>query len=181
MIDWKYDDGGRADSGRRGPAGDCVTRAIAIATPARCLSTSDGFPCAAFETPGRRYDWIYRALFHRIKIEPTTGLILRRKSPKWGVPRRVYHPYLVERLGFTWTGIRKVGGSRETIPSCITMRVRPEDLPDHSPMILRLNKHLCAVIDGVVHDLSDPSRNGTRCVYGYYYLKVDTRNESSVD
>jgi hypothetical protein len=24
------------------------------------------------------------------------------------------------------------------------------------------------VIDGVIHDLYDPSRDGTRCVYGYY-------------
>ena len=31
MIGYQYDDGGRKESGRRGEAGDCVVRAIAIA------------------------------------------------------------------------------------------------------------------------------------------------------
>jgi hypothetical protein len=31
-----------------------------------------------------------------------------------------------------------------------------------------VSKHYCAVIDGVIHDTSDPSRDGTRCVYGYW-------------
>jgi len=29
-------------------------------------------------------------------------------------------------------------------------------------------RHLTAVIDGVIHDTHDPSRDGTRSVYGYY-------------
>ena len=32
----------------------------------------------------------------------------------------------------------------------------------------RLSGHLAAVIDGVVHDIHDCSRDGTRCVYGYF-------------
>jgi hypothetical protein len=31
VIPWVYDDGGRADAGFKGKAGDCVARAIAIA------------------------------------------------------------------------------------------------------------------------------------------------------
>ena len=31
MIDFKYNDGGRAEAGYKGDTGDCVTRAIAIA------------------------------------------------------------------------------------------------------------------------------------------------------
>jgi hypothetical protein len=34
--------------------------------------------------------------------------------------------------------------------------------------VARLSRHLCAVVDGVVHDTFDPSRDGTRCVYGYW-------------
>jgi len=30
---------------------------------------------------------------------------------------------------------------------------------------------MAAVIDGVLHDAYDCSREGTRCVYGYYKLK----------
>lgn len=35
-------------------------------------------------------------------------------------------------------------------------------------LIVKVSKHLTAVINGVVHDTHDPSREGTRCVYGYY-------------
>ena len=35
-------------------------------------------------------------------------------------------------------------------------------------LIVAVSRHYCAVIDGVIHDLYDPSRNGTRCVYGYW-------------
>ena len=38
-----------------------------------------------------------------------------------------------------------------------------------------LSRHMCAVIDGVIHDTYDPSRDGTRAVYGYY---TDERNPS---
>jgi len=31
-----------------------------------------------------------------------------------------------------------------------------------------LFKHTTAVIDGIIHDTYDPSRAGTRCVYGYF-------------
>ncbi|MBI9051870.1 MAG: hypothetical protein JEZ00_20815 [Anaerolineaceae bacterium] len=37
-------------------------------------------------------------------------------------------------------------------------------------LIVRLSKHMTAVIDGVIHDTHNPDRNGTRCVYGYFYL-----------
>lgn len=29
-------------------------------------------------------------------------------------------------------------------------------------------KHVCAVINGVIHDTFDSSREGSRCVYGYW-------------
>lgn len=35
-------------------------------------------------------------------------------------------------------------------------------------IIVRLSRHISAVIDGVIHDTYDPSRDGTRCVYGYW-------------
>ena len=35
-------------------------------------------------------------------------------------------------------------------------------------IICNVSKHFVAVLDGVIHDTYDPSRNGTRCVYGYW-------------
>jgi len=37
--------------------------------------------------------------------------------------------------------------------------------------VVACSKHYTAVIDGVIHDTHDPSRDGTRAVYGYYYLE----------
>jgi hypothetical protein len=38
---------------------------------------------------------------------------------------------------------------------------------------VRVSKHLSAVIDGVIQDTHNPSRGGSRCVYGYY-IKRDS-------
>jgi hypothetical protein len=35
-------------------------------------------------------------------------------------------------------------------------------------LIVKTSKHLVAVINGIIHDTADPSREGTRCVYGYW-------------
>jgi hypothetical protein len=98
-----YDDGGREDAGFVGEAGDCVTRAIAIAT---------GVP----------YKLVYAAINERAKTErPRTGSHLREGE---------------------------LPGGR---------------------IIVRISKHVCAVIDGVIHDTHDPQRDGNRCCYGYYH------------
>ena len=38
-------------------------------------------------------------------------------------------------------------------------------------LIVSVSKHLTCVKDGIIYDSYDPSRNGTRCVYGYYIKK----------
>jgi hypothetical protein len=35
-------------------------------------------------------------------------------------------------------------------------------------LIVRVSKHLVAVVDGVIHDTHDCTRAGERCVYGYF-------------
>jgi len=45
--------------------------------------------------------------------------------------------------------------------------LRADELPQ-GKLIVRLSKHLTAMIDGVIQDTHDPSRGGKRCVYGYY-------------
>jgi hypothetical protein len=37
-------------------------------------------------------------------------------------------------------------------------------------LLVKVSKHLTAVIDGVIHDTHDCSRGGTRCVYGYFSM-----------
>lgn len=150
-ISWIYDDGGRAEAGFKGKTGDCVTRAIAIAT----------------EQPYREvYNTLHAATLgvrsHMARLELRYGAQARRHaSPRTGVDRKIYEIYL-SSLGWEWTPTMKIG------QGCTT-HLRDDELPD-GRIIVRLTKHVCAVIDGVIHDTYDPSRDGTRCVYGYYQI-----------
>ena len=49
------------------------------------------------------------------------------------------------------------------------VHLRREELPK-GRLVVRLSRHLTAVIDGVIHDIYNPDRRGTRCVYGYFKL-----------
>ena len=133
-------DGGRAATGRKGDAGDCVTRAIAIATA----------------TP---YGEVYDAL--------AEGMAKRRGKhrPTASAPRAtacsasIYQPYL-ESLGWEWVPTMQIG-------SGCRVHLRADELPD-GPIIVRLSRHVAAVINGVLFDTHDCSREGTRAVYGYF-------------
>lgn len=48
-----------------------------------------------------------------------------------------------------------------------TVHLVSQELPG-GRLIVSVSKHLTAVIDGVIHDTHNPSRSGTRCVYGYW-------------
>ena len=47
------------------------------------------------------------------------------------------------------------------------VHLRTEELPK-GRLVVRLSRHLTAVIDGVIHDIYNPDRRGIRCVYGYF-------------
>ena len=84
-----------------------------------------------------------------------------------GVKRTVYEPYLLAR-GWRWTACMGIGtGCR--------VHLRADELPT-GRLIVRLSRHLAAVIDGVLHDIADCSRGGTRCVYGYYKVGCTPRS-----
>lgn len=137
-LPWRYDDGGRTDAGFRGDAGDCVTRALAIAS-------------------GRPYRDVYDALAARMALRG------RPRSARNGVPRVVYDAVLGE-WGAEWTPTMRVGeGCR--------VHLRVGEVPMTGALVVRLSRHLSAVVDGVVLDTYDPGRDGTRCVYGYWTLR----------
>lgn len=148
-MDWVYDDGGRAAAGFTGTTDDCVVRAIAIATGVPYREVYDGLYAEALAN--RRY---------MAKLQLRYGAQARRHaSPRTGVPRRVSDPYLCA-LGWRWVPTMQIG-------SGCTVHLRSEELPGGA-LIVSVSKHVTAVIDGAIHDIYDPSRNGTRCVYGYW-------------
>lgn len=138
---WVFDDGGREAAGFTGTTGDCVTRAIAIAT---------GLP----------YRQVYNDLFEGERERMARHRAKGSASPRNGIHRHVYEEYLVTACDWVWVPTMKIG------QGC-TVHLRADELPN-GRLIARLSKHVCAVIDGVIHDNYDPSRDGTRCVYGYF-------------
>lgn len=133
---WVFDDGGRSAAGFKGQAGDCLTRAISIATS---LSYQEA------------YDLINRTASMEVDGDGS--------SARTGSANPVTRAALAS-LGFTWRPTMSIG-------SGCTTHLRADELPS-GVLIAKLSKHVVAVIDGVVHDTYDPSREGTRCVYGYW-------------
>ena len=85
-IGWEYDDGGRAASGRKGSAGDCVVRAIAIVS-------------------GAYYDEVYRVCAnHNQKY-------CGQRSARNGVDKRAYEKAMRE---FGLTKVPLPRGSKPT-------------------------------------------------------------------
>lgn len=88
----------------------------------------------------------------------------RKSNARTGVYRRTYDKYL-KSLGYTWTPTMKIG-------SGCKVHLHPNELPK-GRLVVMVSRHVTIVIDGVIHDIYNCSRNGRRCVYGYY-MKVET-------
>ena len=86
-------------------------------------------------------------------------LSAKGSSPRNGNHRNVFHDYILAQ-GFEWVPTMRVGAGCQ-------VHLRPDELPN-GVLIAKVSKHLTAIIDGVIHDTQNPSRGGTRCVYGYY-------------
>ena len=144
MDTFIFNDGGRAEAGYKGQTGDCVCRSICIVT-------------------GKSYDEVYQAL--------AEGNFTQRKSKhsKKGkrtaanginTKRKWFNEYMLS-LGFKWVPTMFVGVGCK-------MHLKKEELPT-GKIICNVSKHFVAVVDGVINDIYDCSREGTRCVYGYYH------------
>lgn len=142
-MTYVYDDGGRKAAGRKGHTGDCVCRAIAIAS---------GLP----------YEDVYRVLADGMGSQRKTSRSPKQKrsaSDGVSVGRKWFKDYMTS-LGARWISTMGIG------TGC-TVHVRKDELPS-GRLVLSLSGHYAAFIDGVLHDTSDCSRDGTRCVYGYW-------------
>jgi hypothetical protein len=135
-----HDDGGRTDAGYEGITGDCVCRAISIAA----------------EIP---YQRVYDLLNAAACSEQITKRRRTRSNARTGVHKGTIRRVL-SSLGWEWHPTMFVGQGCK-------VHLRSAELPK-GRLIVAVSKHLVAVLDGVIHDNHDPSRNGMRCVYGYW-------------
>ena len=143
MTPFVVNDGGREAAGYKGTTGDCVTRAVTIATQ-------------------QDYQTVYDALSEGTRTQPLTRHSPRRKaSARNGVSvKRTWFRRYMERIGGGWTPTMLIGSGGR-------VHLRADELPS-GRLIVSVSKHYTTMIDGVIHDLYDPSRNGSRCVYGYW-------------
>lgn len=140
MIEFVYNDGGRQLSGIKGSGGDCGARAIAIAVRIPYSRAVELIDSfAKSERRGKRKKGI--------------------SSGRHGVYTSTYKKVL-KHLGWTWVPTMSIG-------SGCKVHLRADELP-RGRIIVNLSRHFAAVIDGVLYDTHDCSRDGTRCVYGYW-------------
>jgi len=137
-----FDDGGRTAAGYKGLAGDCVCRSIAIAS-------------------GKPYAEIYAALGKGCKTQRRSKRGGPHSSARDGVhTSRKWFKDFMTSLGFVWVPCMGIGTGCK-------VHLHDGELPA-GRLVVAVSKHLTAVIDGVIHDTHDPSRDGSRCVYGYF-------------
>lgn len=150
-----YNDGGRKSAGYQGKARDCVCRSIAIAS---------GLPYQEVYSVLARGNAEQRATKHsRVKSGKRTarsGIFVQRK---W------FKEYMA-LLGFRWVPTMMIG-------SGCKVHLKDGELP-LGRLVVSLSRHYAAVIDGVLNDTYDCSRDGTRCVYGYW-IKILTTSPTS--
>ena len=140
-MKYEYNDGGRLIAGYRGSTSDCVTRAIAIVT-------------------NKPYQEVYD-LVNSYGSQERKSSKQKKSNSRTGV-RNATVRKIMKDLGFEWTPTMAIG-------SGCKVHLRESELPS-GRIIASVSKHIVAIVDGVIHDTHDPSRDGTRCVYGYWRM-----------
>lgn len=144
MLKFIYNDGGRSKYFNTNSVGDCGVRAVANAT-------------------GLDYKQVYDSLFELAKEYNAKRNKKNRKkdvSPRNGVDKKVFKKFMEEHIGWEWTPTMRIG------TGC-TVNLSEDCLPE-GDLIISVSKHLTCVKNGVLYDTYDCSREGERCVYGYW-------------
>jgi hypothetical protein len=122
------------------PARDCVTRSVAIAS-------------------GREYGWVASRVRQLCEGQPLLwGLF--KTGPNIGVQKEVVDMLMAE-LGFHYTPLNTY------LRRWKFLGPLAGELPG-GRLVVFCNKHVTAVIDGVIHDAIDPVPYGIRQVFGYW-------------
>lgn len=151
-IGFTKHDGGREAAGYVGTTGDCTTRALAI------VLLHQG----KFDDKAEAYQYVYDEISRRNKAHWKR----KRKPNRKTAPTARDYTYkkvgkqMMKDHGGVWTPTMEIGSGCQ-------VHLRANELPD-GVLVCSVSKHMCAVINHVVHDNHNPARGGTRCVYGYW-------------
>ncbi len=135
-LPFQYDDGGRALAGFKGKTGDCVARALAIAT-------------------GLSYLTVYNTLsLGNSKQRRSRGGKKKARTAARGInTRRKWFVDYMKALGFTWVPTMAVG------TGC-TVHLDSDELPAVGTLVVAVSRHYTTVVDGVIRDTYDPQERG---------------------
>lgn len=143
-MEFIFNDGGRFKY-FKGKTGDCVTRAIAIAT-------------------GKDYKEIYDTINTLAKSERTGKKKRRISNARTGVFKTTERKLLTS-LGWSYKPLVKVGDSKR-------YHLTDNDIDElgfySGTYIIQIKRHLTVIKNGVVYDTFDASEFEPM-IYGYYY------------
>ena len=142
ILPYVEDDGGRSKYFRAKEVGDCVCRAITIAS-------------------GRDYKEVYDALREITKASRAK----RKGNPRSGVfTQRTGFKRMMKDLGFTWTSLCSIGQKESS-------HLFSDEMPLKGRHVCSAHRHYIALVDGVVHDTWDSRYDSfgfPRRIYGYW-------------
>ena len=98
---------------------------------------------------GQDYKQVYNEIKKLVGYTPRNG-VYKKDTKK-----------VMEHFGGVWISCSGFGKKDKT-------HLNEMEIPTHGRLICNLSKHVTCVIDGVINDTYDPSRDGTRMVYGYW-------------
>lgn len=139
-MTWKFNDGGREAAGYKGTTGDCFVRAVAIAGQLD-------------------YQEVYDLVNEYGTRERNSKKRRSKSSARTGVYTATAKRIFAD-LGWTWTPTMGIGTGCK-------VHLLADELPK-GRIVCNVSRHFVAVLDGIFHDTYDPTRDGTRCVYGYW-------------
>ena len=158
-MEFIFNDGGRAAAGYKGHTGDCVARAIAIAS---------GLP----------YQEVYDTLASGNKTQrqgKSRSAKNGKKTAAHGINvTRKWFKDQMKAWGFEWIPTMGIG-------TVCKVHLADGELP-MGRLVVSVSRHYTAVIDGVIHDTYSPTRtthyyennqlvrSSERCVYGYWRM-----------
>lgn len=136
-----YDDAGRSKYFKGKDTGCCVCRAICNAT-------------------GKDFKEVYDLINQISKNEKTGKRKRKRSNARTGVYKYTEKEIIEKILGWKWVPTMTIG-------SGCKMHLNEDEIPNGT-LIVKVSHHLTCVKDKVLYDTFDCTREGNRCVYGYW-------------
>lgn len=100
----------------------------------------------------RDYKEVYNEIAKLIGYTPRNG-VYKKDTKK-----------VMEHFGGVWVSCSGIGTKNK-------VHLNATEMPLQGRFVCNLSKHVTCIIDGVINDTYDPSREGTRLVYGYWEFK----------